>query len=185
VNGPQHQEEKENGMKTIALVAALAFASAASADVVVFDFGDNLLGADESAGVLNFDLAAGEEIVNVFVTMDYVDLGNGSWASDIQLRITDPNNVTTYIGGLSTPRDFDFPFQGSQSTNTGHYEGDIADWVSLSGVGTWSIEYINDWAGHSGEDEWNNLEAHLDIIPTPGALALLGIAGLAGRRRRR
>ena len=88
------------------------------------------------------------------------------------------------VAQAQTVFDFGFPFQGSGSTNTGHYEGDIAGWVAIGGAGAWSIEYINDWTGHTGTDEWNNLEAHLTIIPGPGALALLGLAGLVGRRRR-
>ena len=37
----------------------------------------------------------------------------------------------------------------------------------------------------SGNNRIDNLQLNADVIPAPGAMALLGVAGLIGSRRRR
>jgi hypothetical protein len=60
----------------------------------------------------------------------------------------------------------------------------IAQFTTFSGSGAYDINFS---AGFQGKDDagvtWQS--GHSVLIPAPGAVALLGLAGLAGRRRRR
>ncbi len=59
----------------------------------------------------------------------------------------------------------------------------LADFNGLNAVGSWAL-YIGDGAGGDTGilDRWS---LTITTLPAPGALALLGIAGLVSRRRRR
>lgn len=59
--------------------------------------------------------------------------------------------------------------------------GSLADFSGLDKGGIWSLVIQDDASGDTGAlNGWNIVMTN----PAPGALALLGIAGLAGRRRR-
>lgn len=51
--------------------------------------------------------------------------------------------------------------------------------------GVWTITFEGDFSGADGPMLWTDVEVWLLNVPAPGALALLGLAGLAGTRRRR
>ncbi len=62
----------------------------------------------------------------------------------------------------------------------------IAQFTTFSGSGAYDIAFS---AGFQGKDDagvtWQSGHSVLIAVPAPGAVALLGLAGLAGRRRRR
>jgi len=119
--------------------------------------------------------------------------GNASWASDMQLIITDPNGGTFTVGGFTNSgnADIDWDFSGSASTNDGAYaSGPHFAWkndpISKDGAGSWTFSFANDWNSTiAATMSWTDVSITLHKIPTPGAAALFGLAGLAGIRRRR
>lgn len=121
--------------------------------------------------------------------------GNATWASDTRLEITAPDGTTISRGGYPAPGGGnDWDFQGDQSTNDGLYahglggdawsgngEPDFAfDKVARGGV--WTFTFTQDF----GSVTWKGVTIVLHKqVPAPGALALLGLAGLCTRGRRR
>lgn len=121
--------------------------------------------------------------------------GNATWASDTRLDIVAPDGSTHAIGGFGQDDTADWDFQGSQSTEDGTYVhglgsdfGDgqpdfVFDKVNKGGV--WSFTFTQTF----GTDiSWKGVSINLHKqagLPAPGALALLGLAGLAGASRRR
>ena len=57
--------------------------------------------------------------------------------------------------------------------------------IDLSGSGLADIATVMMADGYSGGASTDNWTGTLSFVPAPGALALLGLAGVAGRRRRR
>ncbi len=52
--------------------------------------------------------------------------------------------------------------------------------------GTPDVYFTAGFQGSTGGVTWQaQHEIYIDNVPAPGAIALLGLAGLAGRRRRR
>ncbi len=63
---------------------------------------------------------------------------------------------------------------------------DIADFDEISGAdGPGGLDPLSDWdIGFAGQGEYEIALQGVSFVPGPGALALFGLAGLAGRRRR-
>ena len=63
----------------------------------------------------------------------------------------------------------------------------IAQFTTFSGTGMYDIAFTAGFQGKDGNgDTWQDgSHSVLIAVPAPGAVALLGLAGLAGRRRRR
>jgi hypothetical protein len=122
--------------------------------------------------------------------------GTAAWASDTRLDIVAPDGTSYDIGGFTNPSDNDWDFDGGGSTNDGLYihglgspDGDgqpafVFDKIAKGGI--WSFTFTNDWSG-APEITWKGVSIllHKQSIPAPGVLALLGVVGLAGSRRRR
>jgi len=130
-------------------------------------------------------------VIGFSVSFDYNKAdSDGSWASDLQMVLTDPNGNVFDIGGLNDedPLVNEWDFQGSGSTDPGFYEH-TSDWDVWAddprSKGDWTIALSDDWNSGSIDNEWNNFTITFHKIPAPGALALLGVAGVAGTRRRR
>ena len=141
----------------------------------------------------NIDLPAGKPVVGFRFEGDYTDDGPGAptfWASDLQLKITSPNGRMWTVGGFFSPRDEDWAFQGPGSDGDGHYGDDGEDiflpWLDdplASGV--FNVAFSNDWQSDPNENLYDVQVRFYQATPAPGALALLGLAGLVGRGRRR
>jgi MYXO-CTERM domain-containing protein len=58
------------------------------------------------------------------------------------------------------------------------------DPLNIAAAGPVSIEFVRSGSNASGSLTITNLVANGASIPAPGALALLGVAGLGARRRR-
>jgi hypothetical protein len=186
-------------MRCIALsviAGGLVFASAANADVS-YDLGFiGPLNSEVNGGITSnsFDIVISgdmglQNIVGFAFEGFYdEDPSGASWASDTLLVITTPGGETWTVGGLSAPNDEDWDFQGGGSTDPGFYSHITEMWGlgEIDPVGTWTLTFTNDWNSSSASAiTWDDPIFTLIEVPAPGALALLGIAGLAGTRRRR
>ena len=168
-------------------VCAAAIASAAAAEVTL-DLGSNTLGGN-AANDYMFELIG--TMTGFSITFDYVGNTGGSWASDMVLYIIGPGLEGIAWGGFNTQ--FGIPvnggtwgFDGPGSEASGTYTDTKTH--SATAGGMWTFGIGNGWTT-AGPVSYNNVSVTLfgDItfVPAPGAIALLGLAGLAGSRRRR
>ncbi|MFK7960242.1 MAG: PEP-CTERM sorting domain-containing protein [Phycisphaerales bacterium] len=180
--------------KQLMLVAgtAIAITSAASADVVINFSGD--LGALDMLTASVTDVTG--TLSSIDVSFDYAEaVQDGSWASDAQMIVADGTNDFiaggfTDIGAADTAWAFDGP--GSDGDGTYGENFIDADWAELAMIGDdgdISISFQNNWDADANANSYDvtiilkGIEG--TVVPAPGALALLGLAGFAGRRRRR
>ena len=177
--------------KAFVLTAAAGFgiAGTAGADTVI-NFDSFSLEPEESIE-FNVDLPASPDEVIGFsffgLVSDMTPGINGSWAADLQLQIVAPNGTEFIAGGFGLQgNDEPWDFDGSGSGDNGAYFS--GHFVNLGlQEGSWSFTFLN-----TGEPDfadpfftWSNVRVTLiHGVPAPGALALLGIAGLARNRRR-
>lgn len=166
---------------------AAMVAGVASANVVV-DLGSHTLFGGEW---VSFDFELTGNLTGFNIEFDYVTNTNGSWASDLGFVIDAPNDDAVQFGGFNVlyPGATDggaWAFDGSNSAGSGFYE-DKKD-LAVSGDGTWTLRIGNAWSLNTQFVEYNNIIVTLkgvEVIPAPGVLALIGLAGLTGVRRRR
>ena len=167
-------------MLTAAGIASVALAGSAMADVVL-DFsvdgpGGNGVSYDGVGG------AAGAVAIDV----NFTNAGGWTWAGDLLIAFVDSNgNGVEYGGynmsfGYSSIGDFGSSWDSSSS---GNWTGTI----DLTGTGLSDVASVMMADGYSGGASTDNWAGTLTFgdIPAPGALALLGLAGFASRRRRR
>ncbi|HRP63689.1 MAG TPA: VPLPA-CTERM sorting domain-containing protein, partial [Phycisphaerales bacterium] len=133
-------------------------------------------------------LGAGTEIVNIEFVGIQLQMFNGSWASEFTVSVND---------GLSFDNFWDSTIPGAP--NNGNPFGPVSanfDNPGLFGSGPFTM--VNDDLWICVYETWNDAGNAIDArviaggilitynpIPAPGALALLGVAGLVGVRRRR
>lgn len=127
-----------------------------------------------------------DDIIGFTVSFIFNDAADPfAWASDLRLDIVFQGGIYS-VGGFSTlvnPWDF----QGSGSNPAGSYfheacyvwEGNPFSKLDLKG-----FQLTNDY-GFNGAVAWQDISITLYKVPAPGALALLGMAGVTGARRRR
>jgi hypothetical protein len=193
-------------MKTLLIYGAglaLAVVGTALADdwvsTSVHELGD-INGLDSLAnGGAPYTITITEPTSRQYVTgwaieFDYDEVPDSiSWASDVLLTITSPTGSGVIIGGLSSGNDHDWDFQGNVSDAAGHYADTVAAsennflWTSdPQPGGDWTLTFLNDWNSSSASTlNLGNVVLTFYLIPTPGSLALLGVAGLIARPRRR
>ncbi len=163
---------------SLALCLSAIITSASSADYV--DYFEDFWMAGAMTASFAPGSITGESIVGITleVTRDDVD----SVASDFAVYIaTDPLQPggLFQLGGWHSLGALDW------QTTTGN------DWliagvefatpISLDGTG------LGVWigcTGGEGQAYWGSVTLHTVAVPAPGAIALLGLAGLVGRRRR-
>jgi len=185
-------------MKTVlaAGVAAAALASAASADITVTLSGNTFTGFNFSQIA---DYAGGQEIVGSFtgasinVTLDASV--SFTYADDLCVYVdVEPLSTAGFlqVGGfsnLSAAQRYTWPNGGASAPGTTSI-GTVTFTTALAFTGNRAIDgtiWIGNGYGASGTSgTWSGtVTLHgIDIVPAPGAIALLGLAGLAGRRRR-
>ena len=170
-------------MLSAAGIASVAIAGGAIADTTIaFDIsgpGGNMVGynvgASGTAGVVTIDV-------------DFTNAGGWTWAGDLLIAFVDSNGFGVEWGGYDQSFGFDSLgdfSSGWDSSASGSYSASF----DLSGAGLADIEQVFVMDGYSSgasTDNWNGSMTIAGVdVPAPGALALLGLAGLAGRRRRR
>jgi MYXO-CTERM domain-containing protein len=152
-----------------AFSAAGPFALAGGASANLFTSGGASFG---TLGLFTFSFTYAEPVLD------------SSWASDMQITISDGINTAT-IGGYDAPGIAPV-YGGSGSTAPGVYSDKID--LSAFGItgGNLTVDISNDWGGDPNPNTVSGFSATLGgIVPTPGAMGLFGIAGLAAIRRRR
>lgn len=181
---------------SVTAIAALAFASGAAADVTL-NLGSFDLAANESAGPFSVDIADGD-LTGIMISFRYAEaVSDFSWASDLGVDFSAPGGEMFRVGGLAlADRDYNYAFQGSISDAPGPYSDNVvfasagngAQPASYAGAGTWSFTLTNTWGTDPNPTQWNEVVITLvgvNEVPAPGAVGLLGLAGIAAVRRRR
>lgn len=178
-------------MKTLVAGSVLALASAASADVVV------TLTSLSANGFQFFSLgsigAFTGTLTGVSVDATLEASAGFTYADDLTLYVTPSNDLlfggTLQVGGfssLSAANRFSWANGGSELPGTV-----VQDSIDLSALSIDSASHafwIGNGYGFTGASgTWSGtLTLHgIDAVPAPGALAVLGLAGLATRSRRR
>ena len=167
---------------TVGLASAL-IAGAASADVTVdvIDF--------SATGAEFFELFADGELTGTLtgVGVDVVitNAENFTWSNDFAILVSDGSGLALQAGGFSG--------QGAAETiewANGGAGDDGTQTIDTQSLATplsapFSVAIGNGY-NSGGNGTWNGTFTlfGVNLVPAPGALALLGMAGLAGRRRR-
>ena len=176
---------------TAAGLASVAMAGAASADIVNFTIGGdyNANGASFVSEVID---GSGAAIVSYGFSVDltvYWNEGSSyeNWASECRMGVGffSYGGSPGYMWTGSIASGYGASTPGGSYTITGITGGGaVGSYAASSSFGFVAYSSWNDGtglaAGTLSGTGWVNL-----AIPAPGALALLGVAGLAGRRRRR
>ncbi len=167
----------------IAASAVLAVTAAASADVKI-DFGSGIYAGGDSQSYLNnlYGTLTGFSIDFDFASND----GGASWAADAAL-VLNGSQWGGYDIYLSTATNY----QGSLIPGTSGLDGHYGAVINLN-PSVWNgealkVEFGNGWSASAGATYANVTVTLFGVskVPGPGAAALLGLAGLAGSRRRR
>jgi MYXO-CTERM domain-containing protein len=166
---------------TAAGVASAAVVASTSADVTVsFDTG-NIVGLTAIAveGGLTGTLTGMD------ITADFYDsASSGVWASDLLVAVSD-GNFSSGIewGGFNATFNYLDGGGFSWSYSYGTYSSSFSGYNLAVDNGT--LYVANGWTTSPGGSWSGTITLYgVDVVPAPGALALLGVAGLAGRRRR-
>ena len=172
--------------------SAAVISGAAVADVTV-DLGPaDLLGG---AGI-SVDLGAvSGTITGIIYNYNWANnTGDSSWASDMMFGISIDSAFGLSMGGynmsmssISGVTNSSWAFVGglNGSPTDGSYSGAFSSLsYAMSGIGTAWL--ANGWNGSAGTTTSATVTfVGLNAVPAPGALALLGLAGVAGAQRRR
>lgn len=180
-------------MKKVLLVAAVlaAAAGAANADVTLNLGNANLVGGTYVGGAVGLTGTLTGITISFDFQPDAAAQSAGSWAADTILFVQGPDLNTAEWGG------YNLSFGGFDegdwavippTTAPGIYaETDtVSNATPPSGAGSWFVAFANGW-GSSPAVQYNNISVTLHgvNVPTPGAMALLGLGGLVATRRRR
>lgn len=180
-------------MKKFMIVAGLALAavSAANADVKL-SFAGPITFGNGTTGPQNLSFTTTPlvgTLTGVVVSFTWSGAVGASWASDFFVGVGAPQSI--YWGGFSTLTGVKqsalvgLPETGANGTYSGTGSGGNGPFPTYNNT-TAIINYGNGWTGNGGftvTDLSITLKG-VDKIPAPGAMALLGLAGFAARRRR-
>jgi hypothetical protein len=182
-------------MKTFiaSTVAAAAVVSAASADVTVTFSGQTWTGFNFSDLTAAYGGFTGTLTgVSVNATLDASV--SFTYADDLCVYV-DPAPLSTggllQVGGfsnLSALQRLGWANGGSSTPGTTVIDSVAVNAISFSGTGADPIIWLgNGYGAPTTSGTWTGSITLIGVnaIPAPGALALLGVAGLAGTRRRR
>jgi len=178
---------KKRFMLSAAGVSVAAIAGFAPADIVVDVAEVSLLGGE----AVYVDLGG---VSGTLTGISYTyawsnNEGDSSWSSDMLIGVTNggvSGSATVSVGG------YNLNFGGSSwgglngSASTGTYSGSASGSMAMSGAA--GFYWANGWSSSAGTTSSGTFTLHginAAAIPAPGALALLGLAGIASRRRRK
>jgi len=179
---------------TAAGLASVAVAGAASAEIMSFDI-DGAYNANGYSFVSGIVDGGGGTIISYGFSVDltvYWNEGSSyeNWASECRLGVGlfnyggSPGYV--WSGGITSAAGASTV--GGSYTVSGITGGSYIASYGFAASASFGFMAYSSWNDGTGMDAgtlsgtgWINVEA----VPAPGAIALLGLAGLAGRRRRR
>ena len=181
-------------MKTVlaSTVAAAALVSAASADVVVSFANQSWTGFNFSDLTAAYGGFTGT-LTGVSVNATLTASTNFTYADDICVYV-DPAPLGTggllQVGGfsnLSATQRLSWINGGSSAPGTTVIDSKSVNPIVFSGSAADPIIWLGNGYGAAGTSgTWTGSITLIGVnaVPAPGAIALLGLAGLAGRRRR-
>lgn len=172
--------------KALAVLAITGLAAAASADVIVVDIsGWQADGGWNNAGnsSASFFVPAGSTVDNVEYNITYT--ANGlSWLADLVVSV---NDSIGFVGGYMDMQVSETTTPGSTTVSGNFFTAPLVEGgpfvVTTGEIYVELYDVFND----GGIDETvssGTITIHYTPVPAPGALAALGLAGLAARRRR-
>jgi len=196
-----------------ALVSALMLSASCGASATLIDFEDLTLGDTYSpvslfstggvdASIRNFQWSSG-----AWTSGGVGQVSNWGWAGGTgnEMILNNTNLGLDFVGSVGSAGYLVFQFGeygGNMNLDINGHFVNFNNWEDLDGATIGGVT-VNVLAGGLGNDkgtvEFNGLidkfltggqEYAVDnfryqLVPAPGALALLGVAGIAGRRRRR
>ncbi len=124
-------------------------------------------------------------LTGMSITTNFYDsASSGVWASDLLVAVSDGTSVAGIEwGGFNASFGFQDGGSFSWSPGYGNYSASFSGYNVA--VNNGSLVVANGWSTSPG-GAWSGTITLIgvDVVPAPGAVALLGLAGLAGRRRR-
>ena len=174
---------KNGTFATVGLASAL-IAGAASADVTmdVIDF--SAVGGEFSEMFASGALTG--TLTGVGVDVVLTGSENFTWADDFTIMVfDDSNNALLQAGGFTDQGALErISWANGAAGDDGTTCIDTQD-LAVALNAPFSV-LIGNGYNPGGNGTWNGTFTlfGVDLVPAPGALALLGMAGLAGRRRR-
>ena len=168
---------------TVGLASAL-IAGAASADVTV-----DLIDFSASGAEFFETFAAGEltgTLTGVGVDVVITNAENFTWSNDFMIAVQDDaGNLLLQAGGFSDFGGLETIVWANGGSGDDGTQTIDSQSLSIPLNAPFSVSIGNGYA-QGGNGTWNGTMTlfGVNLVPAPGALALLGMAGLAGRRRR-
>ena len=160
---------KKRFMLSTAGAATVALASVASADLVTLDFQYDYYAGEAGWTLLS---SGGGVLGSMYVSGGYIVL-NGAVSSSFGLT-----GSSAYYSGYTHLVTFDLG-AGDYTVAMTDTWGDGWNWSGVAGGVTVNGNFTSFSTGTSMSAVFT-----VGVIPAPGALALLGLAGIASRRRR-
>lgn len=171
---------------TLGVAAAALASGSAMAD---FELPFNLDGPGANTNI--YELALVGSLEGASVDLEFFNGGGWTWAGDLLIGFIDPDGNGVEFGGYNMsfglPSAGDFPSSWDSSTSGAYSYSFSLEEYGLGGKGLWQVLLADGYKSGEATDNWEgvlNLDG-VSEIPAPGALALLGLAGLTGIRRRR
>jgi hypothetical protein len=182
----REKDMKSRIVLSTAVAGAAMLGAAANADVTV-NLGDFMFNGGEFDTV-SLNLAG--TLTQWDIQFTYGGNTDGSWSADMLFGVDSPNDAIE-AGGFDLTYGFEW-LGGVGQTNgdPGTFNNSFNSWAgNMSGSGTWTLYVGDGWSFTGGNLETLtdvSMTLHgVDLVPAPGAIALLGAAGLLARRRRR
>lgn len=175
-------------MKTflkLAAVAALAVAGSAQASVIVVG-NFTLDGFGATTGDIG-GFSAGP-VTSVTLTANALTAAGFAYQTDAVMRITGPGGLDVSYGpNFGTPSgNFPWPTIDPGSPQNGSAAQAININLPIAGgAGAYTVSFTNGYSFNAPGDTviWESVV--VELVPAPGAVALLGLGGLLAARRRR
>lgn len=179
---------RRQDMKTflkIAAVAALAVAGSAQASVIVVG-NFSLDGFGATTGAIGG--ASATPVTSVTLSADALQAAGFAFQADVMMRITGPGGLDVTYGpnDNTPPGNIDWPtIDPGAPQLSGDAQVVFINLPIAGAAGAYTVEFTNGFSFNAPGDtvNWNNVV--VELVPTPGAFALLGMGGLLAARRRR